>query len=454
MVNRLEHAKMRRVRHFTPLLGFTSPSALSLSTIRIRCKRSLCELSAGSSPGYRRRNVGKPKGVDTGEAIRTLTAEESPWEDYLIPTLRGNTTPKHVYERPFYVLGVESSCDDTAAAIVKSDGTILSDVRVGQEAQTAEWGGVVPHVAREAHEQAIERVIVDALNEAGMHKDELHAVAATMGPGLEVCLRVGYRAARAVARETGADFIAVNHLEAHLLVARLGNDVRYPFLALLVSGGHCQLLLVRGVAEYAALGGTLDDALGEAYDKTARLLGIEGACSGAALEQVAKSGDALRIPFPVPMRKRADCNFSFAGLKTSVRTAVRKLGGIESVRADQQLVADFAASFQHIAVTHLEQRTRRAIRKCKALGVDTLVVSGGVAANQVVRSRLNALAQDEEVHTVFPPVRLCTDNGVMVAWAGVERLRVGIATDTKNLDVRARWPLAALVGADSELVAM
>lgn len=349
------------------------------------------------------------------------------------------------------MLGVETSCDDTAAAVVSSTGAVLADVREGQEAQTAEWGGVVPHVAREAHEAAIERVIARALDDAQLPAHKVHAVAATMGPGLEVCLRVGYRAARAVARETGADFVGVNHLEAHVLAARLGDAVPFPFLALLVSGGHCQLLLVRGVADYAALGSTLDDALGEAYDKTARLLALDGAEGGGpALERAARTGDPLRIPFPEPMRKRADCNFSFAGLKTSVRTAVTRLGGIDAVRRDAQLVADFAASFQNIAVKHLEVRTRRAIRRCKPLGVSTLVVSGGVAANQVVRRRLQTLAEEEGVEATFPPVRLCTDNGVMVAWAGVERLREGMATDTQNLDVRARWPLGGLIEAKVE----
>lgn len=418
--------------------------------------RTLCSASS-TEPSIqenqrRRRYVGLPKGLDHGMPVKTLNAEESPWEDYLIPNLHGNCAPSDIprYTSPdspaFYVLGVETSCDDTAAAVVSSTGEVLSDVREGQESLNAAWGGVVPHIAREAHEQAINRVIQQAVKESNLDIHEIQAVAATMGPGLEVCLRVGYRAARSIARETCADFVGVNHLEAHVLVARLEHQIEFPFLTLLVSGGHCQLLLVKDVAEYTALGGTLDDALGEAYDKIARLLALDGAIGnggGPALEQAARSGDQTRIPFPVPMQKRHDCNFSFAGLKTSVRTAVHKLGGLEIVRNDRQLVADLAASFQHIAVKHLEERTRRAIRQCKAHSVKTLVVSGGVASNQVVRQRIAELAASEGLACVFPSVSLCTDNAVMVAWTGCERLFKSMATNPTNMDVRARWPLAA-----------
>lgn len=431
-----------------------------------------------ASANRRRKNVGVPKNVQVEPVGRQLRADESPWEDYLIPELEGNSRPRHP-ERytepctPFYVLGVESSCDDTAAAVVRSDGLILGEASVSQDELTEQWGGVVPHVARDAHERAISNVIADALDRASMFENELSAVAATMGPGLEVCLRVGYRAARAVARRNNLDFVAVNHLEAHLLVSRMPQDnprilkanlpeicsesdneegaerefLPFPFLTLLVSGGHCQLLLVRGVADYEVLGGTLDDALGEAFDKTARLLGLQvGGGGGPALEALAREGNASAIPFPVPMSKRADCNFSFAGLKTSVRVAINKLGGDATVRANRSTMCDIAASFQEIAVQHLEQRVRRAIKLCSRQlpNIDTLVVSGGVAANITVRSRLNKLCEDSGWHCVVPPIRLCTDNGVMVAWAGIERLRLGIADDTHHLDVRARWPLAGL----------
>lgn len=416
------------------------------------------------SSSRRRRNIGVPKNVQVDPPARPLTAEESPWEDYLIPELEGNSRPTDTTkfsrktDTKFIVLGVESSCDDTAAAVVRSDGVILGEASISQNDLTEAWGGVVPHVARDAHESAIHSVINSALRSAGLTAGGLDAVAATMGPGLEVCLRVGYRAAREVARAHQLEFVAVNHLEAHLMVARMPanspdnalaeNHLPFPFLTLLVSGGHCQLLLARDVADYEVIGGTLDDALGEAYDKTARLLGLRvGGGGGPALEALARDGDVHAIPFPVPMAKRPDCNFSFAGLKTSVRVAIDKLGGDEQVKGDRQVMANVAASFQETAVRHLEQRVRRALRICSSrLGseVDTLVVSGGVAANMVIRTRLRQLCEEEGWKFVVPPVRLCTDNGVMVAWTGVERLYNGIADDTNHLDVRARWPLAGL----------
>lgn len=432
----------------------------------------------------RRKNVGVPKNVQVEPPPRQLRPDETPWEDYLIPELAGNSKPSdpgrysNEGKKTFLVLGVESSCDDTAAAVVRSDGVILGEACVSQHELTESWGGVVPHVARDAHESAIESVIHEALEVAGIEESQLDAVAATMGPGLEVCLRVGYRAARAVARRIKCDFVAVNHLEAHLLVARMPecintrdsnvipstnsstnmtidtdkqistsdvHSIPFPFLTLLVSGGHCQLLLVSGVASYEVLGGTLDDALGEAYDKTARMLGLKvGGGGGPALEALAMDGDPYSIPFPVPMSKRADCNFSFAGLKTCVRLAIDKLGGEATVKADLSIAANIAASFQEAAVRHLEQRLRRAIKLCEERmpHLNTLVVSGGVAANCTVRSRIAGLCANHGWTFIAPPLRLCTDNGVMVAWAGIERLQVGIADNTQHLDVRARWPLA------------
>lgn len=402
----------------------------------------------------RRKNVGVPKNVQVGPVPPQLKADETPWEDYLIPTLEGNSSPKHperfVGGKPFVVLGVESSCDDTAAAVVTSEGTVLSDVRVNQKALTEVWGGVVPNVARDAHADVIDKVIQDAILQAGMKEEDLDGLAASMGPGLEICLRVGYRATREISQRHDRDFVGVNHLEAHLLVSRLasgGTDVKFPFLTLLVSGGHCQLLLVKDVADYEVIGGTLDDALGEAYDKTARLLGLEvGGGGGPALEKLAEDGDPFSIPFPVPMIKRADCNFSFAGLKTSVRVAIDKLGGEEVVREDREKMANIAASFQEIAIRHLEQRVKRCLIRCKEFSedIDTLVVSGGVASNKVIRNRLTAMCDKQGWKCVIPEMKLCTDNGVMVAWAGIERLKKGIADDTLHLDVRARWPLGGV----------
>lgn len=432
-------------------------------------RRAIANARWTCSGRRRRKNVGVPKGIESGARPPALLAEESPWEDYLIPQLEGNSVPREparfARDAVFTVLGVESSCDDTAAAVVRSDGVVLGEARVSQDELTEVWGGVVPHVARDAHADAIARVIENALANAEMRAEELDAISVTMGPGLEICLRVGYRAARALAVEHDKEFVAINHLEAHILVARcaaatvatdtaengaedgIEQEVQFPFLTLLVSGGHCQLLLAHDVAKYEVIGGTLDDALGEAYDKTARLLGLRvGGGGGPALEKLALSGNPRAIPFPVPMQKRSDCNFSFAGLKTSVRVAIDKLGGDDAVQNDPKVMADVAASFQDTAVRHLEQRTRRALQLCDDhnTGAKTLVVSGGVAANAVVRSRLMAICHAQGWRCAIPAVRLCTDNGVMVAWAATERLRRGIADNHKHLDVRARWPLAGL----------
>jgi N6-L-threonylcarbamoyladenine synthase len=404
----------------------------------------------------RRENVGLPKGILGVDKAPVLTAETSPWDDYILPELAGNSKLLHPErfsrprEHPFIVLGVESSCDDTAAAVMRSDGTVLGEHSVSQTELTELWGGVVPHVARDAHAEAIEHVIDSALSKAKIEPQDLDAIGVTMGPGLEICLRVGYRASRALAMAHNKPFVAINHLEAHILMPRsFDSTVQFPFLTLLVSGGHCQLLLTRDVAEYEVIGGTLDDALGEAFDKTARLLGLDvGGGGGPALEALARAGDPHSIPFPVPMRKRADCNFSYAGLKTSVRTAIERLGGAEVVCSDETLRSNIAASFQETAVKHLEDRTRRAMEICDRLdsGGRTLVVAGGVAANGVVRSRLQQLCERAGWRLAIPPPRMCTDNGVMVAWAAAERLARGIADDYNCLDVRARWPLAKLGG--------
>lgn len=303
----------------------------------------------------------------------------------------------------------------------------------------------MPHIARDAHAAAIDGVVARVMDDQSW--GSIDAVAVTMGPGLEVCLRVGYRKAREIARREHKEFVAVNHLEAHILVARLGtNTPEFPFLCLLMSGGHCQLLVARGVGRYEVLGGTLDDAMGEAFDKTARMLAIDG--GGAGLERVAREeGQTGRVKFGVPMRKRADCNFSFAGLKTKMRAATEALGEQEVRRRR----GDLAAGFQDAATRHVEERVRRAIKTCEQREVDgkTLVVCGGVAANMVVRDRLKQVCADNDWDLVVPDASLCRDNAVMVAWTAVERLRNGVADCYDRLDVRARWPLGgadALVG--------
>lgn len=286
----------------------------------------------------------------------------------------------------------------------------------------APWGGVVPKLAQQAHADAIDAAIATALTAASVRPQALSGVAVTIGPGLSLCLHVGVRAARALALDAALPLVPVHHMEAHALVARAFDpSVRFPFVCLLVSGGHNLLVLVHGVGSYTQLGTTLDDALGEAYDKVARLLGLPLAPSGgAALERLALQGDDTRFALPVPLKKHADCNFSYAGLKTAVRLLIEAETG-ETL--DQQTKADIAASFQRVAVQHLTQRTARGIQWAReaVAGLDTLVVAGGVATNATVRARLEEVARGAGLRLVCPPPRYCTDNGVMVAWAGIER---------------------------------
>lgn len=361
------------------------------------------------------------------------------------------------------VLGIETSCDDTAAAVVRGDGVVLGESVASQHALHAEWGGVVPSIAQEAHKSAIEETVNAALASAGVEIGDVDCVAVTVGPGLEICLRVGSNFARDLSLREGLPFVAVHHLEAHCLVPRMGQQSpsegpRFPFLALLVSGGHCQLLLVRGVGEYEVVGGTLDDALGEAYDKVARMLNLEAPKGGGpALEALAKGGDAGKYPLPVPMQQRADCDFSYAGLKTSVRNAIAKLRKMHSLAEEEdlppQVQADLAASFQESAVRHLEQRLRRALRRLAERpegGVEQVVMAGGVAANQTIRSRIKALCEKEGSELLVPPPKLCTDNGVMVAWAALERLSLGQCSVAEGQEVHARAPLGPVLAFSAE----
>ncbi|GBG72034.1 hypothetical protein CBR_g10969 [Chara braunii] len=373
------------------------------------------------------------------------------------------------------VLGIETSCDETGAAVVSVDGRILGEALASQAELHAQWGGVVPKLAQGAHEDAIDSVVQCALTTEGggrIDPSDLAAIAVTIGPGLSLCLKVGIRKARALAREHNLPVIPIHHMEAHGLVARLCEwELHFPFLTLLISGGHNLLLLAHGVGHYTQLGTSLDDAVGEAYDKTARLLGLElGRGGGPALEEVAREGDPYSFNFSVPMRKFKNCNFSYAGLKTAVRLAIdAACPGAETrpisaaTSAERKIRADIAASFQRIAVLHLEERTRRAIEWARNIdpAVDCLVVAGGVAANQVVRHRLEGVVREGSpnreaadggvMRIAFPSPRLCTDNGVMVAWAGVERYRLGLmdpppppvtsTVEDEHLDIRPRWPL-------------
>ncbi|HXR87465.1 MAG TPA: tRNA (adenosine(37)-N6)-threonylcarbamoyltransferase complex transferase subunit TsaD [Stellaceae bacterium] len=337
-----------------------------------------------------------------------------------------------------FVLGIETSCDETAAAVVSDAAPLIrSNVVFSQLAEHRPYGGIVPEVAARAHLTHLDPVIERALVEAGIGFDDLDAVAATGGPGLIGGVIVGVTEAKAIALARGLPFIAVNHLEGHALSARLVAPVEFPFLLLLVSGGHCQLQIVEGIGRYHRLGTTIDDAAGEAFDKGAKLLGL-GYPGGPAIERAAATGEAKRVPLPRPMAGRAGCNFSFSGLKTALRVAVEKRGGLLSV-TDQ---ADLAASLQDSIVASLIDRTEQAttLFRDRYPAGTTLVVAGGVAANAALRRKLTDLAANAGLDFVAPPLALCTDNGAMIAWAGLERLKAGLV-DALDFAPRPRWPL-------------
>ena len=339
------------------------------------------------------------------------------------------------------LLGIETSCDETAAAIVERDsagvGRILSNIVRSQLDEHAPYGGVVPELAARAHVSHLDHIIARAAAEAGVKLGDIDAVAATAGPGLIGGVLVGLTTAKALAAALHKPLIAVNHLEGHALTARLTDGLQFPYLLLLVSGGHSQLVLVRDVGQYERWGTTIDDALGEAFDKVAKLLDL-GNPGGPAVEKLAKSGDAKRFKFPRPLLKEDRLDFSFSGLKTAVRLAAEEIAPLTP-----QDVADICASFQ-LAVTDIViARARSALRRFRADLPDAepvLVVAGGVAANQAIGAGLRAAAAETGARLVVPPIPLCTDNGVMVAWAGAERLA---RHDTDGFDVaaKARWPL-------------
>ncbi len=336
------------------------------------------------------------------------------------------------------VLGIETSCDETAAAIVDGEARVRAEAVLSQLDEHRPYGGVVPEIAARAHLQHLDGLIARVMAEAGIGYGDLSGVAATAGPGLIGGLLVGLTTGKAVAAVHDLPFLAVNHLEGHALSARLSDGAAFPYLLLLVSGGHCQLLVVEGVGAYERLGTTVDDAIGEAFDKTAKMLGV-GYPGGPAVEAAAREGDADRFALPRPMLGREGADFSFSGLKTAVRHAIASLPpGPVSARD----AADLAAGFQAAVADVLVDRSRNAIaafRSAHPAG-DTLVVAGGVAANQTLRARLAALAAAEGVCLVAPPPALCTDNAAMIAWAGVERLRLGLA-DGLDAPARPLWPL-------------
>ena len=328
------------------------------------------------------------------------------------------------------ILGLESSCDDSAAALVTSDRRILAQAVVGQTSAHQPYGGVVPEIAARAHVEILPGLIQQVLEEAKLTLGDVDAVAATAGPGLIGGVMVALLAGKGLALAAGKPLIAVNHLEGHALSPRLADpDLGLPYLLLLVSGGHCQLLEVRGVGDYRRLATTIDDAVGEAFDKAAKLLGLPYP-GGPAIEALAKGGDPAAVSLPRPLVGSGEPHFSFAGLKSAVQRAVA---------SDEYRAEDIAASFQQAVVDCLVDRTQLALETSDA---PALVVAGGVAANQAIRSALSQLADRQGRRFSVPPAWLCTDNAAMIAWAGAERFAAGL-TDGLDAPARARWPLDA-----------
>ena len=325
------------------------------------------------------------------------------------------------------VLGIESSCDETAVALVTTGRAILAQRIASQDAQHAPYGGVVPEIAARAHVERLAPMIESVLAEAGVTLSGLDAIAATAGPGLIGGVMVGLVSAKALAMAGEVPLIAINHLEGHALSPRLADPaLDFPYALLLVSGGHCQILRVEGVGRYRRLATTIDDALGEAFDKVAKILGL-GFPGGPAVERLARAGDPRAVPLPRPLAGSAEPHFSFAGLKSAVLRA--KESGLH---AD----ADIAASFQQAALDCVQDRLARALGAMEP--VPALVVAGGVAANQAIRTALEGLAQERSMRFVAPPLALCTDNAAMIAWAGCERLG---QSDPLDFAARPRWPL-------------
>ena len=343
------------------------------------------------------------------------------------------------------VLGIETTCDETAAALVErfedGRGRILSNVVLSQVSEHAAFGGVVPEIAARAHVETLDLIIGKAMRQADQTYDSIDGVAAAAGPGLIGGVIVGLTTAKAIALVKEKPLVAVNHLEAHALTARLTDATPFPYCLFLASGGHTQIVAVRGVGDYVRLGTTMDDAIGEAFDKTAKVLGL-GYPGGPQVEKEADRGNATRFGLPRPMRGRNDANFSLSGLKTALRLEAEKIAPLSN-----QDVADLCASFQQAIVEVVLDRLRTGLRLFRTkFGAPTaLVAAGGVAANQAIRKVLHRLAFEVGTVLVAPPLELCTDNGAMIAWAGAERLAVGLA-DPLEFAPRARWPLDQVSG--------
>ena len=353
-------------------------------------------------------------------------------------------------DRPTLCLGIESSCDETSAAIVDSDRNILAHIIYSQIPEHQKYGGVVPELAARAHILVIDEVIKQTLNMAGKTINDIDVVAATAGPGLIGGVLVGWMAATGIAQSASKPLVAVNHLEGHALVPRLratmasGADgdvsVEFPYLLMLASGGHCQILLVRGVGQYEMIGQTLDDSAGEAYDKVAKMLGL-GYPGGPVVDKRAQMGNANAFKFPRPLCDKGGCDFSFSGIKTAARTFLDKAVAPYS----DEYINDFCASFQAAVVDCIINRLGNALKdeRVRAAAPKTLVVAGGVAKNSAIRSAMERLAAKNKMLFAAPPMNLCTDNGAMIAWAGLENFAVGRVV-REPVAPRPRWPLTEL----------
>ena len=356
-------------------------------------------------------------------------------------------------DKKYIVLGIESSCDETAAAIVTSQKEILSNVIFSQIEEHKIYGGVVPEIASRAHMEKMDEVLGEAMTQAKLGFDDIDAIAVTSGPGLIGGLIVGLMTAKAYASVHKKPLIAVNHLEGHALTARLTNEVEFPYLMLLVSGGHCQILQVNGVGGYVLIGQTIDDALGEAFDKVAKMMNLPYP-NGAEVEKIAKNGDENRFVFPKPLANRDDCDFSFSGLKTAIRTKILQINDDKSGEGgiSEQDKDDIAASFQKTILNILLIKLAKAIKVFRAnLEFDDnknikLVIAGGVAANQYLKNNLEQQLRPQNVELICPPAKLCTDNAAMIAWAGLEKILANNGDVRKysspiDTEPKARWGL-------------
>jgi len=340
------------------------------------------------------------------------------------------------------ILGIETSCDETAAAIVTRDergrGRILSNVVLSQIDEHSEFGGVVPEIAARAHLSALDHIIGKSLDEAKLDLSQIGGIGVTSGPGLTGGLMVGLMTAKAISVSRNIPYLGINHLEGHALTARLTDHVEYPYLLLLVSGGHSQILCVRGLGDYQRWATTIDDAVGEAFDKTAKLMGL-GFPGGPNVERAAKGGNDKRFDFPKPMQGQETLNMSFSGLKTAIRQQAQSLAPLK-----QDDIADLCASMQRVVAEVLSNRCGRAMEKFEQQTISdiphTLVVAGGVAANMRIREMLDELCESKGWNLIAPPLKLCTDNAAMIAWAALERLEKGERSEL-DLGVRSRWPL-------------